>query len=104
MSIHPMTAADAAWYHMDGPANLAVVTGVLLTTQPVDFARVRKLFQDRLLGFERFRQRIQFGHQQRTAAGNFCLCNHAMGRGLCAMRGTEGIHNEYIAERRIFFR
>lgn len=58
MSIHPMTAADAAWYHMDGPANLAVVTGVLLTTQPVDFARVRKLFQDRLLGFERFRQRV----------------------------------------------
>ena len=31
MSIHPMTPADAAWFHMDGPANLAIVTGLLVT-------------------------------------------------------------------------
>ncbi|MBK9573404.1 MAG: wax ester/triacylglycerol synthase family O-acyltransferase [Rhodoferax sp.] len=58
MTTHPMTPADAAWYHMDGPANLAVVTGLLLTRQPLDFARVRKIYLERLLDFDRFRQRV----------------------------------------------
>lgn len=58
MTTHPMTAADAAWYHMDGPANLAVVTGVLLTKKPLDFNKVRQVFQERLLSFDRFRQRV----------------------------------------------
>lgn len=43
MATHPMTAADAAWYHMDGPANLAIVTGVLLTRQPLDFNKVSQV-------------------------------------------------------------
>lgn len=58
MTTHPMSAADAAWYHMDGPANLAVVTGVLLTRQALDFDRVKQVFQERLLSFDRFRQRV----------------------------------------------
>lgn len=58
MTTYPMTAADAAWYHMDGPANLAVVTGVLLTKQALDFNKVRQVFQERLLSFDRFRQRV----------------------------------------------
>jgi hypothetical protein len=31
MTTRPMTPVDAAWYHMDGPANLAQVTGILFT-------------------------------------------------------------------------
>ena len=58
MATHPMTAADAAWYHMDGPANLAIVTGVLLTRQPLDFDKVRQVCRERLLTFDRFSQRL----------------------------------------------
>jgi hypothetical protein len=32
-----MSAVDAAWYYIDGPANLAQVTGILLTNKPLDF-------------------------------------------------------------------
>lgn len=53
-----MSAVDAAWYHMDGPANPAIVTAVALTRGPLSFARVRRDFQKRLLRFDRFRQRV----------------------------------------------
>jgi WS/DGAT/MGAT family acyltransferase len=53
-----MDPIDAAWLHMDGPANPAVITGILLTRRPLDFGKVRKLYRERLLGFERFRQRV----------------------------------------------
>jgi WS/DGAT/MGAT family acyltransferase len=55
---YPMSAADAAWFHNDGPANLAIVMGVVLTPQPLDFDRVRQIYGERLLTFERFRQRV----------------------------------------------
>ncbi len=58
MTTHPMTPVDAAWYHMDGPANLAMVTGVLLTKEPLDFDKVRAVYRQRLAGFDRFRQRV----------------------------------------------
>jgi len=58
MNTHPMSPVDAAWYHMDGPANLAMVTGVLLTKKPLDFDRVRAVFQRRIMGFDRFSQRV----------------------------------------------
>jgi WS/DGAT/MGAT family acyltransferase len=58
MSVYPMDPVDAAWYHIDGPANLAMVTAVLLTKQPLDFDRVREVYRLRLAGFDRFRQRV----------------------------------------------
>jgi len=58
MSTYPMDPVDAAWYHMDGPANLAMVTAVALTKQPLEFDRVREVFRLRLAGFDRFRQRV----------------------------------------------
>ena len=56
--LHPMAPGDAAWYHMDGPANPAVITGLLLTKTPLRFDKVRALYGERLLRFERFRQRV----------------------------------------------
>ena len=53
-----MTPVDAAWYHMDGPANLAMVTSVLLTKEPLDFDKVRAIYEERLIRFDRFRQRV----------------------------------------------
>lgn len=58
MATYPMSAADAAWFHNDGPANLAIVMGVVLTKKPLDFERVRRIYDERLLGFARFRQRV----------------------------------------------
>jgi WS/DGAT/MGAT family acyltransferase len=58
MATHPMSAVDAAWYHMDGPANTATVIGMLITKLPLDFAKVREVYRQRLLSFERFRQRV----------------------------------------------
>jgi WS/DGAT/MGAT family acyltransferase len=53
-----MTPVDAAWYHMDGPANLAMVTGIVLTKAPLDFEKVKALYRRRLLEFEVFRERV----------------------------------------------
>jgi diacylglycerol O-acyltransferase / wax synthase len=58
MATTPLDPIDAAWYHMDGPANPAIVTGLLLTKRRLDFAKVRELYRTRLLTFERFRQRV----------------------------------------------
>ena len=58
MTLHKMAPVDAAWYHMDGRANLAMVTSVALTSEPLDFARVKALYAERLAGFPRFRQRV----------------------------------------------
>ena len=58
MTTHPMSPVDAAWYHMDGPANLAMVTSVMLTKVPLDFDKVRAIYRERLAGFDRFRQRV----------------------------------------------
>ena len=61
MASYAMSPVDAAWYHMDGPENLAMVTGVLLTKRPLDFDRVRAVYRERLAQFERFRQRVVEG-------------------------------------------
>lgn len=58
MKTYPMTAADAAWFHNDGPANLAIVMGVVLTKKKLDFDRVRQIYSERILTFDRFRQRV----------------------------------------------
>jgi WS/DGAT/MGAT family acyltransferase len=58
MARHPMSPVDAAWYHMDGPANRAMVVGVSLTRRPLDFKKVRSAIEQRLLHFARFRQRV----------------------------------------------
>lgn len=58
MSTQPLDPVDAAWYHLDGPANPAIVTAVALTSKPLGFGRVKMALEHRLLHFERFRQRV----------------------------------------------
>ena len=58
MATHPMSPVDAAWYHIDGPANFAMITGVALTREPLPFEKVRKAFRRRLARFDRYRQRV----------------------------------------------
>lgn len=58
MAHHTLSPVDAAWFQMDGPANLAVITGLMLTRQPLNFDLVRARYQQQLLKFDRFRQRV----------------------------------------------
>jgi len=53
-----MSPVDAAWYHIDGPVNFAVVTAMLLTRKPLDVEQVKAVFRARLAGFDRFHQRV----------------------------------------------
>jgi diacylglycerol O-acyltransferase / wax synthase len=50
---------DAAWLRMEDPANLMMVTGVLLFDGRLDPDRLRAVIDERLLAFPRFRQRIE---------------------------------------------
>ena len=54
----PLANVDASWLRMDEPANPMVVTGVLVLDTPVSVQRLRTLLRQRLLPFDRFRQRI----------------------------------------------
>ena len=58
MTTQPMAPADVAWFHIDGPVNLAQVTGIVLTRKPLDFAKVKAVFSARLRRFQRFRQHV----------------------------------------------
>jgi diacylglycerol O-acyltransferase / wax synthase len=54
----PMASADSAWLHMESPTNLMVVTGLMLFDEPLEFERLKTTLKQRLLRFERFRQRV----------------------------------------------
>jgi len=58
MTSHPMAPVDAAWFHMDGPVNPAVIVNIALTRQPLDFEKVKAVYTQRLAQFGRFRQRV----------------------------------------------
>ena len=58
MSSRPLSPIDAAWYRMDRPYNPAVITGLLRLDGPVDRDTVLRIFEKRLLPFERFRYRV----------------------------------------------
>lgn len=54
----PLTAADGAWWGMDHPTNLMTITAVFTFAEPFEMARLRRLAEERLLAFDRFRQRV----------------------------------------------
>ncbi len=59
MSRQRMSAADAAWLHMDRPSNLMVVNALMWFDEPLDVDRAKAVLQERLVQrFPRFRQRI----------------------------------------------
>ena len=58
MSRRPMSPGDAVWFHMDGPANTAVITSILITTAPLDFEKVKRVYTHRLARFRRFSERV----------------------------------------------
>ncbi len=61
MTAEPMSAIDAAWLQMDRPVNTADVVAVLRLSGRLSVSRLRRLVQQRLLSYRRFRQRIVRG-------------------------------------------
>jgi WS/DGAT/MGAT family acyltransferase len=54
-----LSSADAAWLHMDRPTNLMVINSVLLFDEPVDWERVKRIHQTRLVErYPRFSERV----------------------------------------------
>jgi diacylglycerol O-acyltransferase / wax synthase len=59
MTRHTMSAADAAWLHMDRPTNPMVVNGIQMLAAPPDVEVVADLLEERLVSrFPRFRERV----------------------------------------------
>lgn len=54
----PMSSVDRSWLLMDGPTNRTVINGFWVFDQPVEYERVLAILQERLLVYNRFRQRI----------------------------------------------
>ena len=54
----PMSNVDAAWLHMESPTNLMLICGVMAFDEKLDFGELKALIEDRLLPFERFRQKV----------------------------------------------
>jgi diacylglycerol O-acyltransferase len=55
-----MSSVDTAWLRMDRPNNLMMIVGVDVFDRPVEFAALRAVVQERLLAWDRFRQRVEF--------------------------------------------
>lgn len=53
-----MSSVDTAWLRMDTPTNLMMIVGVLMFSTPLDFARLKRTLEFRLLHYRRFRQRV----------------------------------------------
>jgi diacylglycerol O-acyltransferase len=58
MKTEALTPIDTAWLHMEDPTNLMMVTGVLTLGGRVDFEMFKEVYGERLLKFDRFRQRV----------------------------------------------
>jgi len=54
----PLSGVDAAWLRMDAPTNLMTITAVLVLEDPMDVASLKRIVEERFLGFTRFRQRV----------------------------------------------
>lgn len=58
MKHESMSNVDAAWYHMEEPTNLMMVTGFMYFKEPITREAVQDVLEKRLVPFNRFRQRV----------------------------------------------
>ena len=52
-----ISSVDTAWLRMDRPTNLMMIVGVMIFDTPLDFERLKRTIEQRLLPYRRFRQR-----------------------------------------------
>ncbi len=58
MGKEKMSFVDRAWLRMDDATNLMVITGLLFFKEPIQLDELTHVVKERLLKFERFRQRV----------------------------------------------
>ncbi|MFN2220217.1 MAG: wax ester/triacylglycerol synthase domain-containing protein, partial [Anaerolineae bacterium] len=58
MARNSLSSVDNAWLRMEEPANLMMITGVLVFGAPLDYERLKATIRKRVLRFGRFHQRI----------------------------------------------
>lgn len=77
-----LSSVDVAWYQMEDPTNLMMITGVFIFDGPVDFERLKATLDGRFVQrFRRFRQRIvakrsRFGRPYWEDDPNFDISSH----------------------------
>jgi diacylglycerol O-acyltransferase len=91
-----LSAADAAWLHMDRPTNLMVINTVLLFDEQLDWERLAEVLSTRLVApHPRFRQRVTEGRLSRGPRWeedrDFDLSRHLHHRGLAAPGGEAAL-------------
>jgi len=77
----PLANVDAAWWRMEHPTNLMTITGVMAFPERIRFSQLKELIEDRLLGYDRFRQRVvesplPFGRPRWVEDRHFNLRHH----------------------------
>jgi WS/DGAT/MGAT family acyltransferase len=55
-----ISAVDTAWLRMDRPTNLMMIVGVMIFDGRMDYARLRRTLEARLLPYRRFRQKVEY--------------------------------------------
>lgn len=96
MKTLPMHPVDAAWLHMDGVANTAVVTVLLTARRRFDAQAVRRQLEQRLATLPPFRRAV-VDRDQWTGAPSwvelptFDIAQHVHHRALPADAGTRGL-------------
>ena len=53
-----LSNVDSAWLRMEDPTNLMTITGLMAFEEKLEFARLKRDIEDRLLPIDRFRQRV----------------------------------------------
>ena len=77
-----LSSVDVAWYQMEDPTNLMMITGLIVFDEPIDYERLRATLETRLVGqFRRFRQRViqkttRFGRPYWEEDPHFDISSH----------------------------
>lgn len=53
-----ISSVDTAWLRMDRPTNHMMIVGILIFEDSLDYERLRRAIESRLLRFDRFRQKV----------------------------------------------
>ena len=66
MPMEPLSNIDTAWLRMEGASHPMMITLVMTFGAPLDLERLKAAFEERLLQFRRFRQRVSQPAQPHT--------------------------------------
>ncbi len=93
-----MSRVDTAWLRMDGEHNLMMIVGIWLLRPALDVAALRRRLEERLLRYERFRQKVVLEALSANWVEDqdFDLARHVVAAKLVRQRGE----NERAALRR----